>query len=592
MISSSLSIVDANASSSEINRALEDASASALAHLHASHAFMQAGDYEQAYREACLASAPDNIDCFLMQARALLALSRAAAAERILLRTSKAFPLHPEVWDLLSQASESCEHRDCALVAIDRAQALAPSVQLATHKGWLLLKAGRFDEAEELLEDTIVRYDDTGSAFRILLDVQKARGSWAQGAEVAARGCAAVPTDFGLWEGWAGCLLAAGRSAEAVEVTGAGLRLFSANNDERFHLLMHQAEGLQCLNKMDDAIEALSAAVSLQPKHEGAVESLCNLMRTKGRRAQIQPHLVNLRAMHALNLPRSMSDGLAAIWESADNVVFDEAALSWAWDLADQTAWEKAAWQRDALRGARATLLLKKWYEAAQPQQLRELEDLVDAPDTSALFTALVDRGSCFLASAHIGPSAAAVQYFARGNTPFHVVSSPDRGRLDSGILVPVTYNGVATMRRVVKMMSEDTTIAFMADEVQGYDRLATVFLGRQIELPSQFPKLLRKFKAPSFWCCPFWRNGRIEIELEQLPDACEGETNADWSQRWFRAYLAKLEVAMRGRPENLALRGGIWSNVNAAELHRRAAEKARRHVDAQQDNMEAAISK
>jgi len=68
------------------------------------------------------------------------------------------------------------------------------------------------------------------------------------------------------------------------------------------------------------------------------------------------------------------------------------------------------------------------------------------------------------------------------------------------------------------------------------------------------------------------------QIELTRLPDSLAGERRDVWCRRWFAAYLEKLEVVMRGRPENLGLFSGIWSNVNPAVLQARQQQAARIH--------------
>jgi len=48
--------------------------------------------------------------------------------------------------------------------------------------------------------------------------------------------------------------------------------------------------------------------------------------------------------------------------------------------------------------------------------------------------------------------------------------------------------------------------------------------------------------------------------------------------QALVRRYLENLEAVMRGRPEDLGLFPGIWSNVNPAVLHERQQQAARIH--------------
>ena len=62
------------------------------------------------------------------------------------------------------------------------------------------------------------------------------------------------------------------------------------------------------------------------------------------------------------------------------------------------------------------------------------------------------------------------------------------------------------------------------------------------------------------------------------MPEPFADEPRDAWGKRWFAAYLEKLEAVMRGRPENLGLFSGIWSNVNPAVLRARQQQAARIH--------------
>jgi hypothetical protein len=82
-----------------------------------------------------------------------------------------------------------------------------------------------------------------------------------------------------------------------------------------------------------------------------------------------------------------------------------------------------------------------------------------------------------------------------------------------------------------------------------------------------------------SLWFRPLWRNGQITVEFAPLPSPVENEPLGDWTRRWIDAYLAKLEAAMRGSPENLGLFSGIWGNVNRTVLRLRQVREARREL-------------
>ena len=161
------------------------------------------------------------------------------------------------------------------------------------------------------------------------------------------------------------------------------------------------------------------------------------------------------------------------------------------------------------------------------------------------------------------------------GTTP-----SAGRDHLDSKHLIPVLASSFATTWALAREVKRGGAIALMADAPLARSTLSVEFLGRRAHLPAIVPRLIQTYNLPSFWCCPLWRNGRVALELERLPDPEPGEARKAWTRRWFRAYLARLEGAMRGRPENLGLSSGIWANVNRAileERRRRLAKRRRR---------------
>jgi hypothetical protein len=53
-------------------------------------------------------------------------------------------------------------------------------------------------------------------------------------------------------------------------------------------------------------------------------------------------------------------------------------------------------------------------------------------------------------------------------------------------------------------------------------------------------------------------------VETERLPAPGADEPLDAWCLRWCTAYLAKMEPVMRGVPENLNLKSGIWANTDA----------------------------
>lgn len=405
--------------------------------------------------------------------------------------------------------------------------------------------------------------------------------AWMQGATAAAaaeQACAADPGNCDLRMHWIACLLEANRPDEAL--TAAEYALYSfVGTAESFQLLMQKAEALHRLDNPAASIEVLAAALELRPEDELALEKICFLCLSIGRRESARPYQMRLQAIQERSLPDRLTDALAGIWERTADIELDPRAVEWAWELADRSVWERDAWQAAAAWGKEANLLLRRWWQTAPANKLRQIDELVDKPDISGFLDASFERGTCFLVGAHVGPTAAALNLFSPGNRLFRTLGSPDRGRRDDDTLIALTPDPFPAMRKLLDHLKNGATIGMMADTPYSREYLPTEFLGRYIELSTQVPKLLRRYAAASFWCCPLWRDGRITIELARLPDPVDDEAFGAWYRRWFAAYLAKLEAVMRSRPENLVLFSGIWAHINPTAVSLRHNMRNRRPV-------------
>lgn len=233
---------------------------------------------------------------------------------------------------------------------------------------------------------------------------------------------------------------------------------------------------------------------------------------------------------------------------------------------------------------------MRDWWQTV-PHKSNQINELLVKPDLRRLSAARMQHDSCILVGAHVGPTVAGLGIFQMENRPFKTFGSADRDRADGATLIPLTSKSIASMRALVNNVTGGTTIGLLGDEPLARDSFLVDFLGREIELPPYVPRLIQTYKLPSFWCCPLWRSGRIVVKLERLPDPNDGEARSQWSQRWFGAYLNKLERVMRGRPENLGLSSGVWANVNSAVIRDRRRQVAQTNRRTQTFTFVAATS-
>jgi hypothetical protein len=311
------------------------------------------------------------------------------------------------------------------------------------------------------------------------------------------------------------------------------------------------------------------------------LSKLCSLTLSKGLRERANPYRQRLYEIDRQRLPDSLSEGLAALWERTNEIKPDAEALAWAWELADKSQWTRPKWEAAAAWGKRASMLLSRWRETAPAKKFHQLDELMDPPDFSKLSAAAVERGACFLVGAHMGPSAPVINVLTRRNRGYRVIGSAERECREQNFLIPVTASPTQTARAVAAEIKKGVTIGLAADDPLVRFYASFEFLGRHIEVPASVPKLIRRHNGASFWYFAMWRNGKVAVELERLPDPREDESHVEWCGRWFRAYLAKLEQAMRGHPENLVMVRGIWGNVNPGVLRARRKMVGRKEIAA-----------
>lgn len=505
----------------------------------------------------------------LAHGQTLIAAGDWAAAEQALRNYCARFPHCAELWALLGKACWNKGDVVDALRATDRALALQPHESLATQKGWMLLERGHLGAAEIALRDAIARFPEDRSAPKLLAQLYKRAQRWNDAAAAAEQACGLDPADPDIWALWADSLLAAERPDKALAVIETALDAVVAPAAVA-PLLTRKAATYGVLNDPASEIETLRKLIALQPENAAALERLCLLMLTNGGSEQAQSYRDRLHKLEAEDLPERLDDGLAAIWQRIDAVDLDDAAVAWAWELADQAGWQRTAWRRQAAWGKEANLLMHRWWRTVPAKELRQLDDLLDAPDLTELHAAALEGRGCIVAGAHVGLPAPLYNALGSGNRPFHTFGSPGRDRPEGTVIIAGTSESGIVVRTLIERLKNGATIGMLADVPLARTCIGIEFLGRQVELPTIVPRLVQSCGVPSFWGCPLWRGGRISFQLRRLPDALPDEPRDHYIERWFTAYLTGLEGVMRGHPKNLNLVSGIWSNVNRSVLLRR----------------------
>jgi len=239
----------------------------------------------------------------------------------------------------------------------------------------------------------------------------------------------------------------------------------------------------------------------------------------------------------------------------------EEALL--AWHLCREKPESFEEWRRIAFRATNANNLIsrdprisgriRRWLA---PVDLRPLEPWLAAGDP------------LLLVSSHSGPR---VMDRLDELIPelFYVVrtlrSLPAYDSLNGSVVrIGSRFEEVAA--RVFRALRQGKRAYFVADAPIGLarrGRSATAANGTLFGVPcglvNSVPKLSRGLGIPSFWVQPVWREGRIVLEIERLPQAAPEEDDQAWCDRWAQAYLDRLGHLMSSAPENVLLNAPMW---------------------------------
>lgn len=432
----------------------------------------------------------------------------------------------------------------------------------------LLVEAGDTDQAEALLRQLIAESTGNYEAYLLLCRLYLSVERWQDAIEVC-RG----PTNARLRTILAHELIDADRPYDALEVIESA-RALASDDSTWFRLEFAAGSALDAAGLEEEAIEYYNRAALLRPDAIAVLQRITTYDREQGRWPQNRRRLLELGNLVAPRLPPTLAEGLRGCWRQARASSAPTPALAWAWEHADHHVWNQKEWLTAARWGEQAHKVMRSWWRWA-PERADEILSMVEKPDLTPLQAALATGRGCLLACAHVGPIAAGVEFLQDRDLPFVTVGFAGSERVvDDGRdrRITITSNRIATTRAVINSLNAGDLVAWSVDSPVG----ATVtidLLGHPLRLVAVAPKLSRRYASASFWCQALWRGDRIVIELERLPDPVENESDADWTTRWYRAYLSCLERVVRGDPRNLLGRAGMW--LNFAPVRRFGAAQA-----------------
>ena len=484
-------------------------------------------------------------------ARVLFGEGLASEGLAILRQACEEFPDDAELLGHFGAEAFLAGEAGASLAAIERARAIDSEAPSHAMRHIAILAAlGRRDEATAQRQSR----DDSDDAVLEACGKFEARlGKEAHHAEALALAewaIAAFPNvaEPHLWK--AEALFKLDRADDA----SASLALAPQETDEALRLRRARLAGriAQALDDPAAEVDAWKTVLQLAPGDQEALTRVILASHAVGRGDEAKPYLDDLNAARRKSLPRHLAEGLAALSGLPVQAPVMDNKIRWGWELADKSRWTFDRWWARVVWGRRASTLVAAWWLAA-PERLAELDALIDDADPS-VFAGIAHTG-CIITGTHLGPIGGGVRYLETLDHPLKTFGGNEiYGRQAH---VTVTKNPFETHRALHAELKNGTWVAFAQDGRRGQ---IDVTISDQTFGASNFvPRVMLSAQVPSLWFQPLWRDGRIAIEAERLPDPQAGERREDWYRRWVDAFYLRVERVLRGEPENLGLMQGIW---------------------------------
>lgn len=513
---------------------------------------------------AALARHPRDARAHALLGQLLLRLDDPAEALRHLCAAVAEFPAVAGLKALLAQALLMSGDTAAAAEAIDAALAIDgedPDVKL--RKIVILTAAQRLEDAQDARR---ALDDGTGELLALLRERVFALvrcGQKPLAAALCDMSCALLPAQAGPWLWKAELLLGEGREEEAL----AALKVSARSNEpmtleDSFRHARAKGRALRGMKDSAAAMASFEEALALRPDDETSLRDLYVLHLQAGNGDAMREYGRRLSATVAKDLPPALAAGLARLRGQKPPPNIWNERTRWAWELADRSVWTKEAWLERLHWGQQADRLLRDWWLSGI-ERAGEIDALIDRSQATAL-DRLAPGARCLVVTTHMGPLAAGVRYMQTCGRPFRGFgfAGPDPVVEDEPPM-RISAKGNAAFRELFRAIERGTLIGFAAESPESGQRLVLEFLGRRITIATFVPRIIHKLGTHSLWWHALWRDGRVVMELERLPDPAEGEPVELWCRRWADAYLARIARVMRGNPENLNLGHGIWRNVD-----------------------------
>lgn len=508
--------------------------------------------------------------------RLLLKLDRPSDAERALAKACE---------DIPSDAGVHALHADACLLSGDFERALTSieaacrfdsgSGEYQLRKVAALALTRRMSEARELFNDLRGKPEDVLALFEKIATFAMRDDRADDIVSVTGTATSLFPDTPAAFLFAGEYLAGAGKSGEAVAVFDKAAELSGGLTPKQtIDVARGKAKALRALNDDAGAAAVLEQAVARYPDDEGLLYDLYVLNQRLGRTDAMRNFGKRLSNAGAKTLPPDLKSGLAGLSKSRAPRSLLADKLKWAWEIAGRPESEYVAWKTSVQWGADADALLRAWWLNA-PERASQIDDLLEWPANNALDT-IDKKARCIAVTTHLGPMAGQVRYLQTCGRPFRGfgVAGPDPAIGDAPPMRIAARGGDAgALRQLIHEIERGTLMGFAPDVPTRNADTRLELLGRTIAMSSFVPRIIYKYRPACVMVQALWRNGRIALEVERLPEPEDGETIEAWCTRWCEAYLARVARVMTGAPENLNLGTGIWQNVSS-EFARRQTRR------------------
>lgn len=327
------------------------------------------------------------------------------------------------------------------------------------------------------------------------------------------------------------------------------------------------ARAHRMLRDFDSAATEFCAVAALAPGSDRWSRAAIGALNQVGRIAEANDLFKASSARREARLPQDFANGLDALWHDTGRAQIPAARLDWAWRLRDAAQpFDRAAWEKRARWGHLADLLMLDWLECRTARASEAMLRLADIDGFAAASGRLHARGrGLVITSAHVGAMYAGpmilelLDYRSRWLAS---ASGVPAAAYRKSLISTTDQLESQVARQAMAGLAAGDAVAIMADGAMNVAAPRIDFEGQSITYSAFAARVAHRYRAPSLFVVPQWRDGRIDLMWRILPDAEPGEALEAYLPRWRTAYLAALREALCCAPENLRLSGGIWRHI------------------------------